>query len=144
MKGMLGNSKGIIGSLMRRAKATIGRISLKLTADIKHFANRITRRLGFGGAAMSRVGGAWKDTGFFARTKERFAQSSTGKTFFGAPQHLEAMQEKLMAKYGNTGWAKKLTASARSGSVAQFDLEGRSASSARRRLRVGGIGAARS
>src|SRR3569832_2012991 len=105
-KGLLGNSKGIVASLIKRAKATIGRISLKLSANVSHFANKIVRKLGFGGASFERVGGGWKDTGFLARTKEKWAGSKIGAAFNGAPKHLEMVQEKLMAKYGNTAWAK--------------------------------------
>ena len=47
------------------------------------------RKLGFGGASFARVGGAWKDTGFIASTKEKWAGSKVGKAFYGAPQHLK-------------------------------------------------------
>ncbi|HET9993095.1 MAG TPA: hypothetical protein VFQ65_31385, partial [Kofleriaceae bacterium] len=127
MKGLLGNSKGIVASLIKRAKATIGRISLKLSANVSHFANKIVRKLGFGGASMSRVGGAWKDTGFLSSAKEKWVGSKVGKAFYGAPQHLQAVQEKLMAKYGSTAWAKNMDrVGAWGGSVAhrleKFDL----------------------
>ena len=125
MKGMLGSSKGIVASLIKRAKATIGRISLKVSSNVSHFANKIVRKLGFGGANMSRVGGAWKDTGFVAGMKDKWAGSKVGKIFNGAPQHIEAVQEKLMAKYGNTTWAKNMDrVGAWGGSVAhRFDIE---------------------
>lgn len=125
MKGLLGNSKGLVSGLFRRAKATIGRISLKLTTNVSHFANRIARRLGMGGVGFERANGAWKDTGLVARTKESFASSRVGKAFYGAPKHLEAIQDKLMARYGNTRIARGLDrVGAWSGSVAdRFDLE---------------------
>jgi hypothetical protein len=127
MKGLLGNSKGIVASLIKRAKATIGRISLKLSANVSHFANKIVRKLGFGGSSFERVGGAWKDTGLLANTKAKWAGSKVGKAFTGAPQHLQAVQEKLMAKYGSTAWAKGMDrVGAWGGSVAhkleRFDL----------------------
>ena len=127
MKGLLGNSKGIVGSLLRRAKATIGRISLKISADIEHFANKVVRKLNFGvgGASVARVGDTWKDTSFLARTKEGLKNSAAGKVFYSAPGALEAVQEKLMAKYGNSTFAKGLDrVGAWSGSVAhKFDLQ---------------------
>ncbi|MEO8929043.1 MAG: DUF4157 domain-containing protein, partial [Caldimonas sp.] len=125
MKGMLGSSKGIVASLIKRAKATIGRISLKVSSNVSHFANKIVRKLGFGGAGATRVGGAWKDAGMVAGMKEKWAGSKVGKVFNGAPQHIEAVQEKLMAKYGNTTWAKNMDrVGAWGGSVAhRFDLE---------------------
>ena len=127
MKGLLGSSKGIVASLIKRAKATIGRVSLKLSANVSHFANKMVRKLGFGGAKFARVGGAWKDTGFMAGMKEKWAGSKVGKAFYGAPQHLENIQEKLMAKYGSTAWAKNMDrVGAWGGSVAhkleRFDL----------------------
>jgi hypothetical protein len=125
MKGLLGNSKGLISGLFRRAKATIGRVSLKLTGNVQLFANRIVRKLGMGGVGFERVGGAWKDTGLIARTKESFQNSRVGKAFYGAPKHLEAIQEKMMARYGNTPFARGLDrVGAWSGSVAdRFDIE---------------------
>src|SRR5450755_2698302 len=108
MKGMLGSSKGVVASLLKRAKATIGRISLKVSSNVSHFANKIVRKLGFGGSNMARVGGEWKNTGMIAGMKEKWAGSKVGKVFNGAPQHIEAVQEKLMAKYGNTTWAKNM------------------------------------
>ena len=127
MKGLLGNSKGIVASLIKQAKATIGRVSLKLSANVSHFANKIVRKLGFGGASFSRVGGAWKDTGFLSNVKEKWVGSKVGKAFYGAPQHLQGVQDKLMAKYGSTAWAKNMDrVGAWGGSVAhrleKFDL----------------------
>ncbi len=125
MSGMLGSSKGIVGALLRRAKATIGRVSIKASGDLKLFASKIVRKLGFGGAAMERVGGAWKDTGIIARTKGAIGSSRVGQAFNSAPEQLEAMQNKLMARYGNTAVARGLDrVGAWSGSVAsKFDLE---------------------
>ncbi len=125
MKGLLGNSKGVVSSLIRRAKATIGRVSLKITGNVQAFANKIVRKLPMSEASMGRVGGAWKDTGVIAGMKDGIKKSAVGKAFYGAPQHLEAIQDKLMAKYGNTSWAKGMDrVGAWSGSVAhKFDLE---------------------
>ncbi|MBV8760729.1 MAG: hypothetical protein JO257_25780, partial [Deltaproteobacteria bacterium] len=113
MKGLGGASKGIIGSLFRRARASIGKISLKLSGNISHFAAKISRKLGFGGAAFERVGGAWKDTGFVAKTKEWAASTKVGKAFTSAPHVLEKVQEKLMDRYAEglksgKGWAKAM------------------------------------
>src|SRR5947208_1855141 len=101
MKGMLGGSRGIVASLLRRARATIGRISLKLTANVKSIATRMVRRLGMGGVGFARVGGEWQDVGLVARTKASVASSRVGKAFHGAPRHLEVVQDKLMARFGN-------------------------------------------
>ncbi|HEX4454429.1 MAG TPA: DUF4157 domain-containing protein [Kofleriaceae bacterium] len=125
MSGLMSSSKGVVGALMRRAKATIGRVSIKASGDLKLFANKIVRKLGFGGAAMDRVGGAWKDTGMIARTKTAISESRVGKAWNAAPEHLEAMQTKLMSRYGDTAFARGLDrVGAWSGSVAsKFDLE---------------------
>ena len=126
MKGMLGSSKGVVASLLKRARATIGRVSLKVSANVGHFANKIVRKLGFGGAGgMARVGGAWKSTSFVSAAKEKFAASAVGKAFNGAPGHIQGVQDTLMAKYGNTGWAKNMDrVGAWGGSVAhRFDLD---------------------
>ncbi|MFT3699673.1 MAG: DUF4157 domain-containing protein [Kofleriaceae bacterium] len=125
MKGLMGSSKGIVSSLMKQAKATIGRISLKVSANVSHFANKIVRKLGFGGSSFTRVEGAWKDTGFFANMKAKAGNTAIGRAFNGAPAHLESIQEKLMAKYGNTTWAKNMDrVGAWGGSVAhRFDIE---------------------
>ncbi len=125
MSGLMSSSKGVVGALMRRAKATIGRVSIKASGDLKLFANKIVRKLGFGGAAMERVGGAWKDTGMIARTKTAIGESRVGKAWNAAPEHLEAIQTKLMSRYGDTAVARGLDrVGAWSGSVAsKFDLE---------------------
>ena len=126
MKGMLGSSKGIVSSLLKRAKATIGRVSLKVSGNVSHFANRIVRKLGFGGAGgVAHVGGAWKETGMLAGMKERLASSAVGRAYNGAPAHIQGVQDKLMAKYGNTAWAKNMDrVGAWGGSAAhRFDLE---------------------
>ena len=57
----------------------IGRVSIKASGDLKLFANKIVRKLGFGGAALDRVGGAWKDTGIIARTKTAIGESRVGQ-----------------------------------------------------------------
>ena len=74
---------------------------------------------------MARVGGEWKNTGFVSNMKDKWTGSKVGKAFYGAPQHIEAVQDKLMAKYGNTTWAKNMDrVGAWSGSVAnRFDIE---------------------
>jgi hypothetical protein len=133
MKGLLGSSKGIIGSLLRRAKATIGKITLKISGDVKHFANKVVRKLGFGGAGAERIGGAWKDTGLVARTKEWAASTKLGKAFNSAPKVLEGVQEKLMDRYAEglksgKGWAKAINKAERvglaSGAIAhKWDIE---------------------
>ena len=126
MKGMLGSSKGVVASLLKRAKSTIGRVSLKVSANVSHFANRIVRKLGFGGAGgVSRVGGVWKGTSRLATAKERLAGSAVGRAFYGAPAHIEGVQVRLMAKYGNTSWAKNMDRmGAWGGSVAhKLDLD---------------------
>jgi hypothetical protein len=125
MKGMLSSSKGVVGALLRRAKAVIGRVSIKASGDLKLFASKVVRKLGFGGAALDRVGGAWKDTGIVARTKTAIGESRVGQAWNSAPEHLEAMQNKLMSRYGNTAFAKGLDrVGAWSGTVAsKFDLE---------------------
>jgi hypothetical protein len=125
MKGMLSSSKGVVGALLRRAKAVIGRVSIKASGDLKLFASKVVRKLGFGGAALDRVGGAWKDTGIIARTKTAIGESRVGQAWNSAPEHLEAMQNKLMSRYGNTAFAKGLDrVGAWSGTVAsKFDLE---------------------
>ena len=148
MKGLTSGSRGVLNSLIRRFKAVVGRISLKLTGNIKNFANRIVRRLGFGGAKMSRVGGAWKDTGLIARTTEKITQSKIGKftanAYNSAPKLIDKVQDSLMKKYGNSAWAKKLDrVGAWSGAAAKkFDIEEKVGSwgeSAGKKL--GGLGA---
>ena len=125
MSGMLSQSRGVVSSLIRRAKAAIGRVSIKASGEVKLIANKVVRKLGLGGVGMERVGGAWKDTGLVARTTTAFNESRVGQVFNGAPAHLEAIQNKLMERYGNTAVARGLDrVGAWSGSVAsKFDLE---------------------
>ncbi|HUJ61529.1 MAG TPA: DUF4157 domain-containing protein, partial [Kofleriaceae bacterium] len=127
-KGLMTESRGVVSSLFRRAKASIGRVSLKLNADVSHVANRLVRGAGFGGVGMERIGGVageWKDTGIVARTGTALRESRAGQAFYGAPRHIEAIQDKLMARYGTSGFAKGLDrVGAWSGSVAhKIDLE---------------------
>ena len=70
MKGLMGSSKGIIASLIKRAKAAIGRITLKISGNVKHFATKLARKMGLGGVGARRVGGEWKDVGKLAKAKE--------------------------------------------------------------------------
>jgi hypothetical protein len=148
IKGLTGASKGVVSSLFKRARATIGRVSLKLTSNIEHTAlkiwTKVGGKLGIAGTSMSRVGGAWKDTGLIARTSEKLAASRVGKAFYSAPKHLGSIQDKLMEKYGSTAWAKKLDrVGAWSGSAARkFDLQERLGGWAEKKgAAVGGWGA---
>ena len=112
MKGLLASSKGVIGSLMKRARAVIGSIVSKVSTNIKSFATRVFRKMGFGGAVAERSAtGRWieKPAGFVSRI----------------PEKVQGFSDGLMAKYGNTGWAKRLDrVGAWTSSQAQrFDLE---------------------
>jgi hypothetical protein len=121
-KGLTANSKGIVAALFKRAKATIGQITQKISANMSGFANRIIRRMGFGGASMERdLGGNWKSTGMLANMKN----SKAGKAFFSAPGKLEEWQDYSMAKWGNTKFARGLDrVGAWSGSAARkLDVE---------------------
>lgn len=125
MKGLTTGSRGVLGSLIRRFKAVVGRVSLKLSGNVKNFANRMVRKMGFGGARMGRVDGAWKDVSKLAKAKEWVGNSRVGKAFNSAPKVIDSVQDKLMSRYGNTGWAKKLDrVGAWSGAAAnKFDME---------------------
>ncbi|MBL0213155.1 MAG: hypothetical protein IPQ07_04680 [Myxococcales bacterium] len=130
MKGLMGSSKGIIASLMKRAKAAIGRVTLKLSGNVKHFATKIARKLGFGGAGARRVGGEWKDVGKLAKAKDWVNNTKLVKAFKSAPATIEKVQERLMDRYSksDSGWAKGMRKAEKfgvtSGAFAEkFDIE---------------------
>jgi hypothetical protein len=113
MKGLTGASRGVLSSLVRRFKTVVGNVTLRLTGNIKNFANRLVRRLGFGGAKMARVGGKWVDKpNFLSKTTEKVANSWAGKTaksiYTSAPKAIDKMQDWTMKKWGNKAWAKSL------------------------------------
>ncbi len=130
MKGLMGSSKGIIASLMKRAKAAIGRVTLKLSGNVKHFATKIARKLGFAGAGARRVGGEWKDVGKLAKAKDWVNNTKLVKAFKSAPATIEKVQERLMDRYSksDSGWAKGMRKAEKfgvtSGAFAEkFDIE---------------------
>ncbi|MBA3455521.1 MAG: hypothetical protein H0T42_20680 [Deltaproteobacteria bacterium] len=147
MKGLQQGSKGVINSLMRRFKAVVARVSLRLSGNVRNFANRMVRRLGFGGAGHTRVGGQWKNTGIIARTKERFNATKVGKFMErnSAPKVIDRVSNSLMTKYGNGAFARRMDQiGAWSGAQARrFDIEERWVGRLGERagMKVGGLGA---
>lgn len=71
MKGMLGKSKGILNGLFKRAKAVIGKFAAKISSNVKNFADKVFRKLGFGGVKGRLVDGVWQaEKGAVTKAKE--------------------------------------------------------------------------
>jgi len=71
MKGLFGKSKGILNGLMKRAKAMLGNIAAKISGNVKNFADKVLRKLGFGGVKGRLVDGVWQaEKGAVTKAKE--------------------------------------------------------------------------
>ncbi len=139
MKGMLGKSKGILNGLLKRAKAVIGQITAKVGGNVKNFVNKIVRKLGFGGVKGSVVKGVFvAEKGVIARAGDAIKNSKVvtgvksvvtkvkGSKVWNKPADLvKGARDKLMAKYGDSKFAKWCnTVGAKSSSFAdKLDLE---------------------
>ena len=130
MKGLMGSSKGILASLMKQAKAVIGRVALKISGNVKAFATKIARKMGFAGVGAKRVGGEWKDVGKLAKAKDWANNTRLVKAFKSAPATLEKIQDNMMERYSksDSAWAKGMRKAEKfgvtSGAFAsKFDIE---------------------
>lgn len=110
MKGLLGKSRGILGSLLRRAKGAVMSVVGGAAGRVKNFAQGIMRRLGIGAAMkvrMAQIGrritGGWRST----------AGEAAGQA--ARPGLVARMNQRLV----DSGWAARLeNIGARSGQVA--------------------------
>ena len=120
MKGMLGKSKGILSGLIKRAKAVIGQITSKISGNVKNFVNKIVRKLGFGGVKGRLVNGVFQaEKGMVAKVGDALKNSKVGKAvtstvtkvkgskIWNKPADMvKGARNKLMAKYGDSKFAK--------------------------------------
>ena len=105
MRGLQSASRGVIGSLIRRFRGVVGRVSLRLTGGARNFANRIVRRMGLGGVNANRVRGQWVATtpGLMSRVG-----SAAGRVWRSAPAKIDAWGNAAMTRLGNSGFGKWL------------------------------------
>ncbi len=95
MKGLLGSSKGVIGSLMKRAKAVIGKIASGAGNNVAAIASKVWRKLGFGGVNAERVAGEWVERpGMFSKVT-----SAVRAKVVAAPGALQSFDDGLVTKY---------------------------------------------
>jgi hypothetical protein len=120
MKGMLGKSKGILSGLIKRAKAVIGQITSKISGNVKNFVNKIVRKLGFGGVKGKLVNGVWQaEKGMMAKMGDALKNTKVvkgvqnvvtkvkGSKIWNKPADMvKGVRNKLMAKYGDSKFAK--------------------------------------
>lgn len=77
MKGLFGKSKGILNGLMKRAKAMLGKIAAKISGNVKNFADKLFRKLGFGGVKGRLVDGVWQaEKGAMSKAKDFVADKA--------------------------------------------------------------------
>ena len=84
-------------------------MTLRLGGGVRNFANRIVRRMGFGGVSANRVRGQGVTSpGLITRAKEAFKGSAAGRLWNSAPAKIDAWGNAAMSRFGNTGVAKWL------------------------------------